>query len=78
MILKKVGDIESTIKELDRVVNIFVKPILFIADGECHLNNITVPMYYELKSIKTITVPVYSPWPNSLIKGTNKLLLNIL
>ena len=76
--LKKTGDVESTIKGLNHIVNKFATPASFMADGGQHFNKLAVQAYYKSKSISTITTPAYSLWTNGLIEGTDKLLLNIL
>ncbi|KAI9455282.1 hypothetical protein HD554DRAFT_2030991 [Boletus coccyginus] len=47
-------------------------------DGGLHFKNTAIKEFCAQWSCKQHIVPVYSPWVNSLVEGTNKLLLHVL
>ena len=67
-----------TVDSLEHVVTENLPPKVFIMDGGSHVDCKEVREFCENRGIKTIVTPVYSPWVNRLVEGTNKLLLHVL
>ncbi|KAG6807464.1 hypothetical protein H0H92_007364, partial [Tricholoma furcatifolium] len=51
---------------------------VFMTDGGPHFDNNAVRDFCQKHSCRTHITPMYSPWVNGLVKGTNKLLLHVL
>ena len=47
-------------------------------DSGSHFNNEEVCRYCEAHDIQHIKMPAYTPWTNSLVENTNKILLEHL
>jgi hypothetical protein len=75
---KDSGTTKTTIDSLKTIFNAFTLLEMFMADGGKHFNNDAVRAFCEARRCKLHTIAAYSPWINSLVEGTNKLLLHVL
>ena len=72
------GTAMTTNKSLTDIFHNFAPPETFMVDGGKHFKNRDVEENCEHWGTKLHTVAAYSPWVNSLVEGTNKLLLYLL
>ena len=75
---KTAGSAKTTVGALSRIFQDFVPPETFMSDGGKHFDNNDVRELCDKWSTNTHVVPAYSPWVNSLVEGTNKILLHVL
>ena len=75
---KTKGSAKMTVKSLTDIFHNFTPPETFMTDGSTHFVGKEVKDYCAKWGTKTHIVSAYSPWVNSLVEGTNKLLIYIL
>ena len=69
---------KTTKKTMNRICHNFTPPETFMSDGGSHFKNKEVKKICDEWGIKHHVVAAYSPWVNSLVEGTNRLLLYVL
>ena len=75
---KTAGTGKTTIKSLTNIYENFTLAETFMLDGGRHFDNMEVKEFCNKWGSKHHVVAAYSPWINSLVEGTNKILLYIL
>ena len=68
----------TTNRSINDIFHNFTPPETFMADGGKHFKNWDIEENCECWGTKLHMVAAYSPWVNSLVEGTNKLLLYVL
>ena len=71
---KTVGMAKTTVDALGTITCHFITPKAFMTDGGSHFNNVTVQEFCSANGCKHHVTPAYSPWVNSLVKGSVRLL----
>jgi hypothetical protein len=72
------GLASTTTKLLSSIFHNYTPPETVMTDGASHFNNKEVRALCQRWGSKLHMVSAYLPWVNSLVKGTNKLLLYVL
>ena len=72
------GSGKTMARSLHNIFHNFIAAELFMTDGGTHFTSHKVTEFCEASGTKTHVVPAYSPWVNSLLEGTNKLLIYVL
>jgi hypothetical protein len=75
---KLAGTARTTIESLEQIFRNFTASKMFMSDGGKHFNNTSIKNFCAKWNCKTHVTAAYSPWINSLVEGTNKILLHIL
>ena len=75
---KSAGTGKTTVKSLDEIYGGFAPTEVFMSDGGKHFKNNEVRECCEKWGGRHHVVAAYSPWINSLVEGTNKILLYVL
>lgn len=75
---KKAGSGGTTVKSLTNIFHNFAPSETFMMDSRPHFKCEEVENFCARWGTKMHIVAAYSPWVNSLVEGTNKLLLYIL
>jgi len=75
---KTAGSLKTTITTLERIFCDFLASEVFMSDGGTHFDCDPVRTFCKSWGCKPHIVSAYSPWINSLVEGTNKILLHIL
>jgi hypothetical protein len=75
---KLAGTARTTIESLEQIFWNFTASEMFMSDGGKHFNNTSVKNLCAKWNCKTHVTAAYSPWINSLVEGTNKILLHVL
>ena len=76
--LKTTSNGKTTQDVLRKIFHKFVPAEVFMTDGGSHFDNKAVCDLCTEWGTETHIVSAYSPWVNSLVEGTNKILLHIL
>jgi len=75
---KTAGTAKTTVDSLTSIFNAFTAAETFMTNGGKHFDNTMVKDFCAKWSCKHHVIAAYSPWINSLVEGTNKLLLHVL
>jgi hypothetical protein len=75
---KMAGTVKAMINMISTVTKTYIVPETFMMDGGSHFNNMAVWEYCDANGIKQHITLAYSPWVNSLVEGSNKILLHVL
>ena len=75
---KMAGTGKMTVKSLTEIFQNFTPAEMFMSDGGRHFENAEVDELCEKWGSKHHVVSAYLPWVNSLVEGTNRILLYIL
>ena len=75
---KTAGSAKTTVDVLSRIFQGFIPAETFMSDGGKHFDNNEVCEMCSKWGTTTHIVPAYSPWINSPVEGTNKILLHVL
>jgi transposase InsO family protein len=75
---KTAGSAKTTKDSLNTIFQGYTPSETFMSDGGRHFDNNEVRQLCKEWGMDTHVVPVYSPWINGLVEGTNKLLLHVL
>ena len=75
---KMAGTGKTTIKSLTNIYQNFTPAEMFMLDGGRHFDNTEVDKFCKKWGSKHHIVVAYLPWVNSLVAGTNKILLYVL
>ncbi|TFY80006.1 hypothetical protein EWM64_g4007 [Hericium alpestre] len=72
------GTGKMTVDSLRHIFAGFIMPKVFMSDGGSHFKCKPVQEFCTSWKVKHHIVAAYSPWVNSLVEGTNKILLHVL
>ncbi|KAG6856092.1 hypothetical protein H0H87_007464 [Tephrocybe sp. NHM501043] len=75
---KSAGSTKTTEDALHKISTTFVPCEAFMSNGGSHFNNTMVHDFCVSQGTKAHIISMYSPWVNSLVESTNKLLLHVL
>ena len=75
---KTTGTGKTTVKSLDNIFGEFASAEVFMSDSRKHFKNNEVQQCCENWGSRHHVAAAYSLWVNSLVEGTNKILLYVL